>query len=145
MDIPVSNEEIKKQVINKMTENGSLGRINEKFKIGLIIAMDEIQTKNKDDSIDYGPFKNAPSNEKKALQYVLQFLSKNGFAFTLSCLIDEANNDIDKDLGELDIKSILPEGGLVKKTKPSEHIEPPKVITKNEFNKLAVIMSIDEL
>ncbi|OHS93284.1 hypothetical protein TRFO_11899 [Tritrichomonas foetus] len=146
MEIPVEDQEKKTKIAQKLNDSGALKRFEDKIRFGQIIAIDEITNGTKDDSIEYFPFQNVDKNEITALQSIFQFLKKNYFSFTLSCLLDEANTKIDENAENIDLTTIPPpEDQIPQKTEPSYYVEPPKVISKKEFNKCKIIMSVDEL
>lgn len=145
MEIDINDDEIKKKVISKMKENRSLERIEDEFKFGVSLATDEIQNNVDEDSIDYHPFKNTNKNELIALQLIFQYLKKNGFQFTLSCLLDESNSKIDENAQLADLKDIIQNRNVQPISERNYNIEPPKVISKKEFNNYKYIVGIDEL
>lgn len=145
MEIDIQDEEIKKKIIDKMKENRSLERIEDEYKFGVSLAIDEIQNNIVENSIDYNPFRDASKNEQMALQLIFQYLKKKGFRFTLSCLLDESNSQNDENIQNIDIKDVIQKTNIQTKNNHNLLIEPPKVITKKEFNNFKYIVRIDDL
>lgn len=147
MEIDINNEEIKKNVISKMKENRSFERIEDEFQFGVLLAIDEIRNNIDENSIYYNPFKNSDKNEIIALQLIFQYLKKRGFQFTLSCLLNESNSksQFDENMKNFDIKDIIQSHDIQSEQNRNYPIEPPKVITKSDFNNFECIMKIDEL
>ncbi|KAK8878213.1 hypothetical protein M9Y10_004978 [Tritrichomonas musculus] len=138
MEIEISDEEIKEKVIQKMKENKSFERIEDEYRFAVSMAMDEEQ--------NYNPFKNSDKNESLALQFVFQYLKQKGLQFTLSCLLDESISEINENLQLIDISQ------LIQNFKPSHDqknhsyfVEPPKKITKSEFNNFKYIVKVEDL
>lgn len=149
MDIPINHGQIKKDVICRMRENQSLKKLNDKFRMGLTATVQDNSNEPDSESIEYFPFKTKSQNELASLQSIFRYLSEKNLQFTLSCLRDESNTNVDLNFKNiLDIKTILAhkdQSSPIKKFSHHYDIDPPIIIKQKEFNSFNYILRIDEL
>lgn len=92
IDVPIEAPlEIKKKIAKKLQKGGVLKRIERKIKLGMMVAIEEIQEDPKDNGhLERKPFKNASVYEQKALQAVFNYLYDHNMTYTLSAMLEES-------------------------------------------------------
>lgn len=92
IDVPIEAPlEIKKKIAKRLQKNKVLKRIERKIKLGMMVAIEEIQENPKDEGhLERKPFKNAKIYEQKALQAVFNYLYDHNMTYTLSALLEES-------------------------------------------------------
>ncbi|OHT03697.1 hypothetical protein TRFO_28831 [Tritrichomonas foetus] len=94
LDVPIEAPiEIKKKIAKKLQRSGVLKRIERKIKLGMMVAIEEIQEDPKaKGNLERKPFKNADGYENKALQAVFNYLYEHNMTYTLSALLEESSS-----------------------------------------------------
>lgn len=92
IDVPIEAPlEIKKKIAKKLQKGGVLKKIERKIKLGMMVAIEEIQEDPKaKGNLERKPFKNASIYEQKALQAVFNYLYDHNMTYTLSAMIEES-------------------------------------------------------
>jgi hypothetical protein len=161
MDVDVDDEEIREKIKQRMRENGSMELLEQKFRCGLIQAIDAIEGNDDDTNIDHRPFADKSAREIQALQIIYHFLDNAGLKHTRVCLgmetnvpsLEEEEMDIRTLLGEIPKDPIVVKQEIAPPVAKQEiapilvkrEVVPPVEITKREFQQNAVILLVDEL
>ena len=92
LDVPIEAPvEIKKKIAKKLQKSGALKRIERKIKLGMMVAIEELQDDPKGNgNLERKKFKNASVYEQRALQVVFNFLADHNMTYTLSALLEES-------------------------------------------------------
>ena len=92
LDVPIEAPvEIKKKIAKKLQKSGALKRIERKIKLGMMVAIEELQDDPKGKgNLERKKFKNASVYEQRALQVVFNFLADHNMTYTLSALLEES-------------------------------------------------------
>ena len=93
IDVPIEAPlEIKKKIAKRLQKKGVLKKIQRKIKLGMMVAIEEIQEDPKaDGNLERKPFKDVSRYEQKALQAVFNFLSDHNMTYTLSAILEESS------------------------------------------------------
>ena len=98
MEVPIDvPDEIKGEVIARLTDSKVIRRVERKIQFGLNIAIDEIEEAKKEGLIQPNqpsrlqkkPLRKIDKNEREALRRILIYLQEKELNYTLSCLKEE--------------------------------------------------------
>ena len=101
MEVPIDvPDEIKGEVIARLTDSKVIRRIERRIQFGLNIAIDEIEeakkegliTPNQPSRLQKKPLRKIDKNEREALRRILVYLQEKELNYTLACLKEEVGS-----------------------------------------------------
>jgi hypothetical protein len=145
--------ETRSAIKRRMFETGVIQSLNDKLRFGMIVAIQALRSNSSEKSIEYMPFADVHESELLALQSIYRYLSLNGLHRTFLCLQTESRVnalngsyfDLIDCISTFQVSDSRKGSDISPFQRIMRPIDPSIEITKEIFNSLPLIISVDDL